>query len=106
MNIESPRDWREFAQDAAANACRLVAHPHAAVALAALFRGWSQEPPTGGYVVAIGPEGGFNEVEVTLARDAGWTAVDLGPRILRVETAAIKLAACAALTMPTCGGRQ
>jgi len=43
--------------------------------------------------LAIGPEGGFAEEEVDLARSAGWRIVDLGPRILRVETAAILLAA-------------
>ncbi len=43
--------------------------------------------------LAIGPEGGFTEAEVDLARSAGWRAVDLGPRILRVETAAILLVA-------------
>jgi 16S rRNA (uracil1498-N3)-methyltransferase len=43
-------------------------------------------------VVAVGPEGGFTDEEVTLAREAGWRLVGLGPRILRVETAALALA--------------
>lgn len=38
--------------------------------------------------VAIGPEGGFSDEEVAQARRAGWRIVGLGPRILRVETAA------------------
>jgi 16S rRNA (uracil1498-N3)-methyltransferase len=42
---------------------------------------------------AIGPEGGFTEDEVRLALDAGWRPIDLGPRILRVETAALVVAA-------------
>ena len=41
----------------------------------------------------IGPEGGFAEEEVSLARDAGFLPVSLGPRILRTETAAIVAAA-------------
>jgi 16S rRNA (uracil1498-N3)-methyltransferase len=41
--------------------------------------------------LAVGPEGGFTDDEVGLARAAGWQVVDLGPRILRVETAAIAL---------------
>lgn len=41
--------------------------------------------------VAVGPEGGFTDGEVNLARDRGWRLIDLGPRILRVETAAIAL---------------
>lgn len=34
----------------------------------------------------VGPEGGFSEQELTLARQAGFTPVNLGPRILRTET--------------------
>ncbi|HTU89734.1 MAG TPA: RsmE family RNA methyltransferase, partial [Gemmataceae bacterium] len=43
-------------------------------------------------IIAVGPEGGFTEEEAALAIAAGWRMVDLGPRILRVETAAIALA--------------
>lgn len=39
--------------------------------------------------VLIGPEGGFSEEEVELAREAGWTPVWLGSRRLRAETAAM-----------------
>ena len=38
-------------------------------------------------VLAIGPEGGFIEQEIQTFREIGFTAVSLGPRILRVETA-------------------
>jgi len=37
----------------------------------------------------IGPEGGFSVDEVKLASEAGFTAVTLGARILRMETAAM-----------------
>ena len=39
--------------------------------------------------IAIGPEGGFSESEVSLAVDKGFCLASLGPRILRAETAAI-----------------
>lgn len=42
----------------------------------------------------IGPEGGFAEEEVTLAVQHGWRVIDLGPRILRMETAVAKLLSC------------
>ena len=45
--------------------------------------------------LAVGPEGGFTEDEIQQAREVGFTAVKLGPRVLRVETAAI--AACTVL---------
>jgi 16S rRNA (uracil1498-N3)-methyltransferase len=48
-------------------------------------------------VVAVGPEGGFTDEEIRLARERGWRVVGLGPRVLRVETAAIALAARLAL---------
>ncbi len=38
-------------------------------------------------ILAIGPEGGFIEREVETFREIGFTAVRLGARILRVETA-------------------
>ena len=52
--------------------------------------------PHGDVRLAVGPEGGFADEEVALAVAAGWHTVDLGPRILRVETAALFLAAVVA----------
>jgi 16S rRNA (uracil1498-N3)-methyltransferase len=43
--------------------------------------------------LAIGPEGGFSEGEIAIAKKAGYLPVTLGPRILRMETAAITAAA-------------
>lgn len=39
--------------------------------------------------IIIGPEGGFEEKEIELAREAGGKIISLGSRILRTETAAI-----------------
>jgi 16S rRNA (uracil1498-N3)-methyltransferase len=41
----------------------------------------------------IGPEGGWDESEIELAREAGFRVVTLGGRTLRAETAAIAIAA-------------
>lgn len=49
---------------------------------------------------AIGPEGGFTSEETAAAKLAGWRLVSLGPRILRIETAAIMLAAWTAASVP------
>lgn len=43
--------------------------------------------------VLVGPEGGFDEVEVEGASAEGWELVSLGPRRLRAETAALTVAA-------------
>jgi 16S rRNA (uracil1498-N3)-methyltransferase len=39
--------------------------------------------------VLIGPEGGFSSGEAALAREAGFHVVSLGPRLLKVPTAAL-----------------
>lgn len=43
--------------------------------------------------LAVGPEGGFSDAEIALWASNGWQCVDLGPRILRIEMAALQLAA-------------
>jgi len=57
--------------------------------------------PGAGAVVAIGPEGGFTVEEVSAASRAGWMVASLGPRVLRVETAAVAAAALIALGIPS-----
>lgn len=46
-------------------------------------------------LLIIGPEGGFTEEEIDLALQSGCETVDLGPYILRAETAAVVAAAIA-----------
>ncbi len=48
-----------------------------------------QLPPADEICLLIGPEGGFSREEVELSASCGFTAVSLGPRILRTETAAL-----------------
>jgi 16S rRNA (uracil1498-N3)-methyltransferase len=55
--------------------------------LTACVRGLRARPQA--VSLLIGPEGGFEESEVALARDEGWTPVSLGPRVMRSETAGI-----------------
>lgn len=45
------------------------------------------------YVILVGPEGGLTREELQAAKAAGFTAVTLGPRILRTETAGIAVLA-------------
>ena len=41
------------------------------------------------FVLAVGPEGGFDSTEIQAAVDAGWQCALIGPRVLRTETAGI-----------------
>lgn len=45
--------------------------------------------PVSALRLVIGPEGGFSDREVALTTQAGFVAVQLGPRVLRTETAAL-----------------
>lgn len=50
----------------------------------------SLPPPDGAAVfLLVGPEGGFSDADLALARAHGFVGVRLGPRTLRAETAAI-----------------
>ncbi len=49
-------------------------------------------------IAAVGPEGGFTPAEWAAAVENGWQPVSLGKSILRVETAAVAIAAWSALS--------
>jgi 16S rRNA (uracil1498-N3)-methyltransferase len=55
------------------------------------LQGWLQAHPKQNLLLLTGPEGGLAVREANLLKDAGWSAVSLGPRILRAETAAIAM---------------
>lgn len=63
---------------------KLMAHPYDAKDLSHVAF-----EPTQPIAIAIGPEGGFADDEVTSLTESGWQPVSLGPMILRIETAAI-----------------
>ncbi len=88
LQIATPQPFPEFGRQASRAALRLLAHPGPdAVPIAEL----ALPGPARAVCCAVGPEGGFTDEE--LAAGDGWRRVSLGPRILRVETAAVGLAA-------------
>jgi 16S rRNA (uracil1498-N3)-methyltransferase len=84
MEIAPPAAALEYFRSSPQSARRLIADPTGSE----LTRNVSGES-----IVAVGPEGGFSPAELQAARDSQWQTVSLGPRILRVETAAIAMAA-------------
>ncbi len=111
------RHWREIAQGAAKQSNRgapaeigplssfgeLVAECPQENALKVIL--WEEEgardlkgllkasPPLKKFIGMVGPEGGFSPEEVRAAKEAGFTSVSLGQRVLRAETAAITMVA-------------
>lgn len=82
MQIDPPQRWEQFVTrtDLPVRKVLLHANPQ----LPPL-----EAPSTSGGVLAIGPEGGFTAEEITAAREHGWELMNLGPRTLRIETAAL-----------------
>ncbi len=90
MEISPPTTWDQLVGSADESALRLVADPGGKPI---------SQPPSAAQqcLLAIGPEGGFTDDELQLGIHSGWQPVDLGPRILRIETAAVALLAAVAL---------
>jgi 16S rRNA (uracil1498-N3)-methyltransferase len=86
MQIAPPQEWRDFIVSSPANAPRFIAHPNGANVTGTPL------PLHTSVYFAVGPEGGFTQTEFDEALASGWQSINLGPRILRVETAAIALA--------------
>jgi 16S rRNA (uracil1498-N3)-methyltransferase len=87
MLVQPLADWESYCRRADLPQRRVLAHPGGDRA--------TETSEDSDLAIAVGPEGGFTDEEVELARTAGWSVVGLGPRILRVETAALALAAWA-----------
>ena len=82
--VDSPvalRDW--FGNKPTEVDAELILAPGATTSLAGIAA------PHTKVCVLIGPEGGFSRTEYEDASVAGFTAVSLGPRVLRTETAAV-----------------
>ena len=88
--IDAPIDLNSWLGAGAKEAdSDLILRPGASVALSSIAA------PVTKVCLLIGPEGGFSDKEYEDADIAGFTAVSLGPRILRTETAALTAIAVA-----------
>lgn len=91
MRIEEPVSWSSFVAELDETGQRWIAHPMRADS--SLSEACRSRSAAEYLLVAIGPEGGFDDAEVAMAKEAGWKSISLGPRILRIETAALAVAA-------------
>jgi len=88
MQVAPVTDWTKYCKGENLPPLRFFAHPGAADKT-----GIEPARPNQDLAVAVGPEGGFTDEEVKAAQKHDWRRISLGPRILRVETAAVSLAA-------------
>lgn len=92
MEVAAPRSLADWLAGIAPGTVLHHAHPAPDAAPVASLR---CEPGAGPRAFAVGPEGGWTDAELAGLSAAGSRALQLGPRILRVETAAIVVAVCA-----------
>jgi 16S rRNA (uracil1498-N3)-methyltransferase len=87
MGIDPPCGWTAFVSRADLPATKFILHTSGddRTSAATVDRSWLAQ----GVAFAVGPEGGFSPEEVDQAQAAGWQAVSFGPRVLRMETAAV-----------------
>jgi 16S rRNA (uracil1498-N3)-methyltransferase len=88
LEVQPLSAWEDYCRRGDLPVLRVVAHPGEDGRLRRDIEGAD-------VAIAVGPEGGFTDEEMASARELGWQGVGLGPRILRVETAALVLAAWA-----------
>jgi len=86
MEVDQPRRLADYLDSTPDSAIRWLAHHGGSPWNAA-------QVGTGPVFCAIGPEGGFTDDEMNASAQAGWQIVNLGRRILRVETAAVAISA-------------
>ena len=90
--IAEPLELFEFVQAApsASEGMRLLLSPRAELRIADIDTAGRIDAAGGtAATVLIGPEGGLAEVEQEVSQRNGFTAVRMGPRVLRTETAAV-----------------
>ncbi|WP_028584107.1 16S rRNA (uracil(1498)-N(3))-methyltransferase [Desulfogranum mediterraneum] len=67
----------------------IIAHPGGDHSLASLELPWKETMPR--ILLAVGPEGGWNDFEVELFTAQGFSSFTMGQRILHVDTAVVAL---------------
>ncbi|MEX2288316.1 MAG: RsmE family RNA methyltransferase [Planctomycetaceae bacterium] len=94
MAIDAKTSWQDFVANEFPGRRVYVAHPTGAPCNQVV-----DEPGAiDAIIAAVGPEGGFDDREIAMAVNAGALLVNLGPQTLRIETAALAMAATLRLT--------
>jgi 16S rRNA (uracil1498-N3)-methyltransferase len=94
MQVQAPIGWQDYHGGSHLPQAKILAHPSDQSETHGRLPDVTSRR-VGNIALAVGPEGGFTSDEVACAKGAGWKVIGLGPRILRVETAALILVAYA-----------
>ena len=93
--LETRRNFRKFVKEELdvlfPASTRIVAHPYGAASSRTIAQSEQSNKRT--LLLAIGPEGGWTDDEVSLLEEHGFARYSLGSRILRTDTATIALLA-------------
>jgi len=86
------RQFKPFAQDILpqVEGAKIIAHPRVETPLAALG---TPSPQQKKIILAVGPEGGWNDFELDMFREQQFAPFTMGARILHVDTAVVALLA-------------
>ena len=95
LEVSPVTAWTDFVRNEFPNRAAFVAHLTTDASPLSVSALMLDHQPSA--VFAIGPEGGFTNDEVALAVAIGAKPISLGPLVLRIETAAIALAAIAVM---------
>ncbi|PIE57601.1 MAG: 16S rRNA (uracil(1498)-N(3))-methyltransferase [Desulfobulbus propionicus] len=90
--VEIHTQFKPFVQDVlpTLEGVRLLAHPRAEQTFATMINPWLGDRRM---ILAIGPEGGWNDFEIDLLREQDFQVFTMGERILHVDTAVVALLA-------------
>ena len=98
--LETRRNFRKFVTDELdalfPASARIIAHPYGNLPPPTFNLQpptSNLQPPTSNLLLAVGPEGGWTDEEVSLLEEHGFARYSLGSRILRTDTATIALLA-------------
>lgn len=80
--VHPPIDIKEWLEQAS-DAIKLTLHPRAEHSIKTI------QVPSEGVRFLVGPEGGFTDEEINIAKQQAFVDIRLGPRVLRTETAAL-----------------
>ena len=96
--VEMPLSFAKAVEKASQMAAVLVPYENAED-IAATRRILAEVPKDSDCAIFIGPEGGFDPVEIEALKEIGAKIITLGPRILRTETAGMAVLAMCTLMM-------